>query len=192
MSEIVSRNGLAKALGVSLPTVDAWMRRGCPVQKRGGPGKPSEFDLDAVRRWVERYVSRGSKIVSNGKTFDASSPQRAAIIKAMGHVTAQTTGVAGRLAIAAGVDLRTAHAIEVLMNLEIDKATGSFLREYGVGEVPLSTMFGRKEDEIDWNSLQAERGEVPDEGEWWDHVEELRTEYGFLRKGSDRDATRRN
>ena len=166
------------------------MRRGCPVQKRGGPGNPSEFDLDAVRRWVERYVSRGSTIVAKGRTFEVSSAQRAAIIKAMGHVTAQTTGVAGRLAIAAGVDLRTAHAIEVLMNLEIDTATGSYLREHGVGEIDLPAMFSRKEDEVDWNGLQAKRGETPDEGDWWDYVEVLRAAYGS-RQEADRDAARK-
>ena len=153
------------------------MRRGCPVQKRGGPGNPSEFDLDAVRRWVERYVSRGSTIVAEGRTFEVSDAQRAAIIKAMGHVTARTTGVAGRLASAAGIDPRTAHAIEVPMNRGIDTATGSYLREHGVGKIDLPALFSRKEDEVDWRGLQVERGEVPNAGEWWDDVEELRAEY---------------
>jgi hypothetical protein len=174
MSEITSRNGLAKALGVSLPTIDAWVRRGCPVRKRGGPGKPAEFDVEAVTGWVERYISRGSAIVSKGRTFTTTSSHKAEIIKALGHVTARTTG-------AAGLDLRTAHALEVLMNLEIDRATGAYLKEHGLEHVDLSDMFSLKENEVDWSAVIAERGEAYEEADWCDFVEDVRLRFQTLR-----------
>jgi hypothetical protein len=188
MSEVVSRNGIAHTLGVSLPTVDSWVRRGCPVKKKGGPGKPAEFDLDAVQRWVERYTSRGSAIVSKGRTFTAMSSHKAAIIKALGHVTARTTGAAGLLAVAAGLDLRTAHTLEVLMNLEIDRASGAYLKEHGMEHVDLPDMFSRKQDEVDWSAAIAERGETYDEADWCGFVEDVRLRYQALRVCNARSA----
>lgn len=63
-SNIYSRVGLAGKLRVSLPTVDAWVRAGCPYKKRGGRGKEWEFDLADVADWREehaRQVAAGEK-----------------------------------------------------------------------------------------------------------------------------------
>lgn len=38
-------------MGVSLPTVDRWIRDGCPVKQRGAKGIPWEFDLAAIVAW---------------------------------------------------------------------------------------------------------------------------------------------
>lgn len=51
MSRIVSRSKLAEMQDVSLPTVDKWVRDGCPVVKRGGRGKEWQFDNAAVTNW---------------------------------------------------------------------------------------------------------------------------------------------
>lgn len=48
---IVNRQELSEAMGVSLPTVDRWIRDGCPVKQRGAKGIPWEFDLAAVVGW---------------------------------------------------------------------------------------------------------------------------------------------
>lgn len=48
---IVNRQELSEAMGVSLPTVDRWIRDGCPVKQRGAKGIPWEFDLAAVVTW---------------------------------------------------------------------------------------------------------------------------------------------
>lgn len=51
MTRIVSRAKLAEFTGKSLPTIDSWVRQGCPVVKRGGRGKEWEFDTAAVNDW---------------------------------------------------------------------------------------------------------------------------------------------
>ena len=42
---------VAEWFEVSLPTVDAWIRRGCPVVQRGSRGVPWVFDILEVARW---------------------------------------------------------------------------------------------------------------------------------------------
>lgn len=47
-----NRAGLADIFGVSLPTVDAWVRAGCPVVQRGGRGVEWTFNSAEVARWL--------------------------------------------------------------------------------------------------------------------------------------------
>ncbi|MFY0309643.1 terminase small subunit [Leisingera sp. D0M16] len=47
----VNRADLAEINGVSLPTVDEWVRRGCPVVQRGGRGRAWKFNTAEVRSW---------------------------------------------------------------------------------------------------------------------------------------------
>lgn len=52
---IVNRQELSQAMGISLPTVDRWIRDGCPVKQRGAKGVAWEFNLpDIVAWWGER------------------------------------------------------------------------------------------------------------------------------------------
>jgi len=44
----------AEICGVSLPTIEAWSRRGAPVISRGGDGKPWVIDCLELLRW--RYT----------------------------------------------------------------------------------------------------------------------------------------
>lgn len=48
---IVNRAALAQLCGVTLPTIDAWIRKDCPVVERGGQGKEWKFDSAAVIEW---------------------------------------------------------------------------------------------------------------------------------------------
>lgn len=48
----VNRSDLADTFGVSLPTVDDWVRNGCPWVQRGGRGVEWVFDTAAVARWL--------------------------------------------------------------------------------------------------------------------------------------------
>lgn len=60
---IVNRQELAQAMGVSLPTVDRWVRDGAPVKVRGSKGIPWEFELPAVVTWWgerQRQAAAGS------------------------------------------------------------------------------------------------------------------------------------
>ena len=51
--EVVNRVELAKILGVSLPTIDAYVRRGCPYVSKADreKGIPWEFNTAAVIDW---------------------------------------------------------------------------------------------------------------------------------------------
>lgn len=50
----VNRAELASVFGVSLPTIDAWVRAGCPFDERGaGKGKAWVFDTADVAAWRE-------------------------------------------------------------------------------------------------------------------------------------------
>ncbi|HEV2679431.1 MAG TPA: terminase small subunit [Rhodanobacter sp.] len=53
----VNRKQLADVFGVSLPTIDAWLRAGCPFDQRGGSGKEWIFDTADVVRWREQRAS---------------------------------------------------------------------------------------------------------------------------------------
>jgi phage terminase Nu1 subunit (DNA packaging protein) len=53
----VNKAGLAGVFGVSLVTIEAWIRNGCPVEEKGaGKGKPWVFDTASVAEWRERLV----------------------------------------------------------------------------------------------------------------------------------------
>ncbi len=46
-----NKAALAAFFGVSLPAIDSWVRRGCPVLQEGSSGTPWVFDLLAVADW---------------------------------------------------------------------------------------------------------------------------------------------
>ncbi|QOE32734.1 terminase small subunit [Achromobacter phage Mano] len=56
--QIVNRTGLSDVFGVSLPTVDAWVRQGCPYVKRGtGRGQQWEFSTADVAKWLQERAA---------------------------------------------------------------------------------------------------------------------------------------
>ncbi len=55
----------AEFFGVSLPTIDAWIRRGCPVVQRGAHGLPWILDLLEIAIW--RYGSSEEEILDPDK-----------------------------------------------------------------------------------------------------------------------------
>jgi hypothetical protein len=63
MSErnLASKAELADFFSVSLPTVDSWIRKGCPYEQKGSHGKPWVFDLAAVAKWRERKARNSSQ-----------------------------------------------------------------------------------------------------------------------------------
>ena len=54
--KIVGRADLAVIMAVTPQTVDAWVRKGCPVVTRGGRGKQYEFDTGQIIRWREELA----------------------------------------------------------------------------------------------------------------------------------------
>lgn len=51
MGKKVNRAELAEFFGVSLPTISAWVTRGCPFLERGQKGKEWSFDTAQVAEW---------------------------------------------------------------------------------------------------------------------------------------------
>ncbi len=49
--QVVNRADLANINGVSLPTIDDWVCRGCPVMQRGARGRAWQFNTAEVRNW---------------------------------------------------------------------------------------------------------------------------------------------
>lgn len=48
----VNKTELCDLFGVTAPTVDTWVRTGCPIESRGGRGVPSEFNTADVSKWL--------------------------------------------------------------------------------------------------------------------------------------------
>lgn len=48
----VTRQGLADIFGVSLPTIDNWVRQGCPYISKGGRGQEWQFNTAQVSKWL--------------------------------------------------------------------------------------------------------------------------------------------
>jgi len=65
--EVVNRSRLAALHGVSLPTIDAWVREGMPVVKRGSRGVEWEFDPAACYAWrMQRELDKSKREADAG------------------------------------------------------------------------------------------------------------------------------
>ena len=54
--QILNRTQMADHLGIAMPTLDDWVRRGCPVVSRGGRGTQWKFNTADVRAWRDSDV----------------------------------------------------------------------------------------------------------------------------------------
>lgn len=50
--KLATRREVAEALGVHMASVTKWERQGLPIVSRGSRGRPSQYDLEAVRGWL--------------------------------------------------------------------------------------------------------------------------------------------
>ncbi|WP_323162852.1 terminase small subunit [Stenotrophomonas maltophilia] len=66
----VNRSQLAAVFGISLPTVDAWVKAGAPYVTKGGSGKEWAFDTADVARWREE---RAANEASGGGVQDEAA-----------------------------------------------------------------------------------------------------------------------
>lgn len=56
--QILNRTEMADHLGIAMPTLDDWVRRGCPVVERGGRGRQWKFNSADVRSWRDEDIRR--------------------------------------------------------------------------------------------------------------------------------------
>lgn len=52
--KVVSRAELAEVFGVSAPTIDDWIARGCPYLKKGSKGVAWAFKTSDVYQWLKK------------------------------------------------------------------------------------------------------------------------------------------
>ena len=69
----VNRAELAEVFGISLPTVDTWVRIGCPFDQRATAGKGWIFDTADIARWRE---GRAAEEASGEELQDESALRR--------------------------------------------------------------------------------------------------------------------
>ena len=62
-AKLATRREVAEALGVHMDSVSKWERQGLPLVKRGGRGRPSRYDLEAVRAWLAARDGAARKAV---------------------------------------------------------------------------------------------------------------------------------
>jgi phage terminase Nu1 subunit (DNA packaging protein) len=60
MSVHMNRAEIAQAMGVSEPTIDRWLKDGCPIVQRGRRGVAAVFDLPTVVQWRVEQAARNA------------------------------------------------------------------------------------------------------------------------------------
>src|SRR3972149_5023122 len=62
-AKLATRREVAEALGVHMDSISKWERQGLPIVVRGGRGRPSRYDLEAVRGWLAARDEAARKAV---------------------------------------------------------------------------------------------------------------------------------
>lgn len=75
---VMTREELADALAVSLPTVSDWISRGMPVKERGGQGKP--YELVFSHCWAWRQAWKAQEDLRSDQVKKAQAAMRLALI----------------------------------------------------------------------------------------------------------------
>lgn len=92
---IVNRAGLAAAMGKSLPTIDRWIKEGCPVKVRGRKGIEWEFVLPDVVAWFGR---RERDLVTDGADATEDALKRRKMLAETGKAELEFAKAAGEVA----------------------------------------------------------------------------------------------
>lgn len=173
MTEVVSRNELANQLGVSLPTIDSWVRRGCPILKAGRRGVAAQFDLRAVRGWVDRYISTGRVVRHEGQTFQLPSNEQALLIKAFGYFITRHYSRIAEIAFAMGLTSKQIFALEYESATHIGECMADYLAENGISDFVMDR-YNKPKTEPDWDRVAAMRGEAYDHDDFERYFNEVR------------------
>lgn len=86
----VNRTELASLCGVSLPTIDTWVKRGCPFSERGSKGQEWKFDTAAVISWrIETAIADTAAAYGNdgaGISKDEADRRRSVALAHMAEI----------------------------------------------------------------------------------------------------------
>lgn len=167
MPEIVNRVEIANRCGVSLPTIDAWVRKGCPYVSRGSKGREWKFDVSAVFVWKALYVAERPY---REKASGASCSLDEALTTAVAEVVARSATAARLAAQAFGLPVRTAYLLAHLVQDHLGEDGESLLDRIGVlrHEDALGAAIGplHWSLEPDWPALAEAAGETFNEDTW--------------------------
>ncbi|MCJ2082765.1 terminase small subunit [Methylobacterium sp. J-090] len=163
MAQIVNRKQAASYCGVSLPTFDVWIQRGCPFVRRGSKGKEWKFDLGAVTAWRDRYCAKPREVVAHGTVMELDTAEQAAVIRAVGHLIAQVGTIAVDAAMEAGASIETAYVLEQTVTTRLGDAAEAHLASAKIQPVDLVETFCAAGMEVDFGALAAAHGKSFDE-----------------------------
>jgi hypothetical protein len=69
--QTLNRGEIAREMKVTPSSIDDWVVRGCPCERRGLRGIPSAFSLEAVREWrVRDLANRRNTAINHGQRLD--------------------------------------------------------------------------------------------------------------------------
>lgn len=139
---VVSKNDLANLFGVSVPTVDGWLRNGCPVLDRGGSGRVGKYNTADVANWIRE---RAREEATGGVQADENQLR-------IRRMTAETEK--------AELDLAVAKS-EVAPVREFEKATASLMAviRQNIMNVPgraVMQLLGETDETVFKTKLRAE------------------------------------
>lgn len=132
---VVNRAMCGKTFGVSVKTIDAWVRRGCPVERKGRKGVEWLFDTVAVYRWHMEAVE--------APTARADAPEEAQSIPAT-YEQARARKMAAEAAIAEIEQARAEGSVADL-DMVIDVVT----QEYATIRARITSLPGQLAAQLD-------------------------------------------
>lgn len=108
---IVNRAELADAMGVSLPTVDRWVKEGCPIKVRPRKGVPAQFVLGEVVSW---WGARERENATGGATTDEAELRRRKLAAETGTAELEFARARGEVAPVAEFEKATARLMAAI------------------------------------------------------------------------------
>ncbi len=67
MKPLMNKQEIIEALDVSISSLNNYIQMGMPVAERGKQGKPSLYDLEDCRAWLNENIKAGSEDMSAAK-----------------------------------------------------------------------------------------------------------------------------
>lgn len=160
MVETLNRKQIANLCKVSLPTIDAWVGRGCPVVEYGGLGRSYKFNAREVLLWRRRYLYQPPR-------------RHPDLVEAVGRLVREVAMTAGPAAVKAGAPVRTAYGLEALLTLRIARFAEDYLARAGHPGIVILEDYLAREDDTDWAGIADEVGESFDQDECTRFADEL-------------------
>lgn len=158
MGRIVNRKQLAEEHGVSLPTVDGWVRRGCPIESPGARGRAAEFDASKVSIWLDRYAQHQLQKPNAVAAGKVSSANAEIVVQTLGYIYEQSTGIIADAAVSAGASCALAHKIDQEAQSHLRDILDQILKAHDIPDHHLDEYSSWAKD-IDWKKAHELLGQ---------------------------------